>query len=172
MEKKSPEKSAVENHTYKVFPNDLNSHGTVFGGVIMSICDRVAVVVAERHSEKTCATVIVDKILFLKPAGNDDILLFSASINRSWKASMEIGIKVEAENYRTQHKRHILSAYFIFVAVDENQKLIEVPEVLPTTPNEIRRYAEAEIRRKNRRKEAINHKKASKKPVSNMPQDV
>lgn len=164
MEKKNPTQSAVKNHTYKIFPNDLNSHGTLFGGIIMSICDRIAVVVAERHSERTCVTMAVENILFLKPAGNDDILLFSASINRSWKASMEIGIKVEAENYRTHFNRHILSAYFIFVAVDDNQKPTKVPEVIPESTAEMRRYAEAEIRRQNRRKETISHKGRRKKP--------
>ncbi|NGX39947.1 MAG: putative acyl-CoA thioester hydrolase [Chlamydiae bacterium] len=154
MQGKEVSESAVDNHTYKIFPNDLNAYGTAFGGMIMSIIDRIALVVAERHSGQTCVTASVDSIHFLNPAKRGDILLFSAGINRAWRTSMEIGIKVVAENYRTKKKRHILSAYFTFVAMDEEQKPIEVPSVLATTPEEERRYLEAEYRRSQRKKMA------------------
>lgn len=152
-----PEKvshSAVDNHTYKVFPNDLNSYGTAFGGMIMAICDRTALVVAERHSRKTCVTASVDSMHFLRPAGQGDILLFSAAINRAWRTSMEIGVKVIAEQYETGERRHILSAYFTFIAIDENKQPTEVPQVIPETPLEKRRFEEANLRRESRRSEA------------------
>lgn len=152
--------TAIDNHTYKVFPNDLNSYGTVFGGLIMAICDRIALVVAERHSESTCVTVSVDSMQFLRPAGHGDILLFSARMNRSWNSSMEIGIKVQAENYKTGDKRDIISAYFTFVAVDENKKPIDVPAIIPITEEDKRRFEEADNRKKNRKLEA---EKKSKK---------
>ena len=151
---KSVHESAVHDHAYKVFPNDLNSYGTVFGGLIMATLDRIALVVAERHSECTCVTVSVDSMHFLAPAKRGDVLLFRASINKSWRSSMEIGVKVMAENFKTQGLRHILSAYFTFVAVDEERNPVEVPQVLPETPIEKRRYEEAELRRQRRRKEA------------------
>lgn len=151
---KTVNESAVLDHTYKVFPNDLNSYGTVFGGLIMSILDRMALVVAERHSEATCVTVSVDSMHFLAPAQRGDILLFSGSINRSWRSSMEIGLRVVADDYKTREKKHILSAYFTFVAVDENRVPIEVPEVIPETPLQKRRFEEAGIRREQRKKEA------------------
>jgi acyl-CoA hydrolase len=150
--------SAVDNHTYKVFPNDLNSYGTAFGGMIMAICDRTALVVAERHSKKTCVTASVDSMHFLRPAGQGDILLFSAAITRSWTTSMEIGVKVMAEHYETGERRHILSAYFTFIALDENKQPTEVPQVLPKTGIEKRRYEEAQDRRERRKKEAEERK--------------
>jgi acyl-CoA hydrolase len=150
--------SAVDNHTYKVFPNDLNSYGTAFGGMIMGICDRTALVVAERHSKKTCVTASVDSMHFLRPAGQGDILLFSAAINRAWTTSMEIGVKVVAEHYQTGERRHILSAYFTFIALDENKQPTTVPPVIPETPLEKQRFDEANLRREQRKKEAEERK--------------
>lgn len=151
---KTVQDSAIQNQTYKVFPNDLNSMNTVFGGLVMSVIDRVALVVAERHSAHTCVTVSVDSIHFLGPAVRGDTLLFSASVNRSWRSSMEIGVRVETENYRTREVNHILSAYLTFVALDDDGKPTMVPQVIPETPIEQRRFEEAEERRALRRKEA------------------
>lgn len=150
-QKKTVNESAVHDHTYKIFPNDLNSYGTAFGGMIMAVMDRVALVVAERHSGKTCVTASVDSIHFLNPAKKGDTLIFSAAINRCWNTSMEIGVKVVAENIKTLKKTHILSAYFTFVALDENEKPTPVPKLNPQTPAEKRRFQEAEMRRNHRK---------------------
>ena len=142
--------SAIEKHVYKVFPNDMNSHNTVFGGMIMAKCDRLALVVAERHSAHVCVTAAVDSIHFRAPAKGNDTLLFNLSLNRSWGSSMEIGAKVEAENSYTGETRHILSAFFTFVALDEQGKPEDVPQVIPETEDQNRRYAKAQIRREGR----------------------
>lgn len=101
--------SSVEEHTYKIFPNDLNAYDTAFGGMIMATIDRIALVVAERHSAHTCVTASVDSMHFLNPARRGDILLFSAALNCAWRTSMEIGVRVVAESPKTGEKHHILS---------------------------------------------------------------
>ena len=142
--------SKIDNHVYKIFPNDLNAKKTVFGGLIMSIADRLALVVAERHSGYTCVTASVDSWHFVAPAKENDTLLFSVAINKAWSSSMEIGVKVEAENSYEGTKRHIVSAYFTFVALDENGKTLTVPTLTPKSDIEKQRYEAAEVRRQSR----------------------
>ncbi len=149
---KSVAESAVKNHVYKVFPNDLNAHYTIFGGLVMGLCDRVALVVSERHSGRVCVTASVDSFHFVAPAKDGDTLLISASVNRTWSSSMEIGVRVDAENTFTGEKKHIVSAYFTFVALDENNKPCEVVEIQPKKELEKRRYNAAQVRRDARLK--------------------
>jgi len=139
--------SSVQNHVYKVFPNDLNAHYTVFGGLVMSLCDRVALVVSERHSGKICVTASVDSFHFVAPAKDGDTLLISAAVNRTWSSSMEIGVRVDAENSFSGESKHIVSAYFTFVALDEDNRPCEVPDIQPVSEDEIRRYNGAQVRR-------------------------
>ena len=147
---KTVDASAVEGSVYRIYINDLNANGTVFGGLIMSECDRIAGVVAERHSGSPCATASVDAIKFLAPAGQGDNLIFKASINRSWNSSMEIGVKVIAECSRQQTPRHIVSACLTFVALDENHQPCAVPPVIPETQTQKRRFEEAQLRKEAR----------------------
>ncbi len=142
--------SSIEGHVYKVFPNDLNAHGTAFGGMIMSKCDRLSLVVAERHSGYVCVTASVDSIHFMAPAKENDTLIFKVSINRAWSSSMEVGVKVEAENSYTGDSKHILSAYFTFVALDKNNKPAKVPSLTAETELEKRRFQQAAVRREAR----------------------
>ena len=102
--------SAIHDQTAVVFPNDLNAYGTLFGGRVLDLCDRVSGVVAKRHSGAVCVTLGIDSVRFLAPAKHGDILVFKAAVNRVWKTSMEIGVKVFKEDFRTLQRVHILSA--------------------------------------------------------------
>jgi acyl-CoA hydrolase len=162
LKAKTVNESAIDEHVYRVFPNDLNANNTVFGGLIMSTLDRVCSVVAEKHSGILCVTASVDSMHFLSPGRGGEILVFMASVNRSWNSSMEIGAKVVAHNYRTGEKRNIVSAFYTFVAVDKDQRPVPVPKVIPETPKQKARYEAAEHRREVRKKEAALKKRALK----------
>lgn len=144
---KSPADSAVEQNVYKVFPNDLNSEYTVFGGLVMSLCDRTALIVAERHSGRTCVTAAVDSLNFLAPARTGDTLIVKAAVNRSWRSSMEIGVHVAAENSHSGETRHVVSAYLTFVALDDDGRPVDVPPLKPRSAVERNRYEAAGRRR-------------------------
>ncbi|MCJ7591031.1 MAG: acyl-CoA thioesterase [Woeseiaceae bacterium] len=142
----------MEQNVYKIFPNDLNSEYTVFGGLVMGLCDRTALIVAERHSGHACVTAAVDSLDFLAPAHSGETLVLKAAVNRAWRSSMEIGVHVAAENSFRGDARHVVSAYLTFVALDKNGAPRPVPAVLPETDEERRRYQEAEERRDARLK--------------------
>lgn len=142
--------SAAREQVYSIFPNDLNSNETVFGGLVMAHMDRYAAVVADRHAAGVCVTASVDAVHFMAPAGKGDVLVFAVSVNRAWNTSMEIGVRVEAENVANAGRKHILSAYLTFVAVDANGKPRAVPALVSETAAEKRRFEEAQFRRDTR----------------------
>ncbi len=147
MSGRAPSHSAVEHNVYKIFPNDLNAEQTVFGGLVMGLCDRTALIVAERHSGTICVTAAVDSLNFLSPARTGETLVVKASVNRAWNTSMEIGVRVVAENSRSGEVRHVVSAYLTFVGLDGTGRPTAVPDVVPETDDEKRRYRAAQVRR-------------------------
>lgn len=147
---KQPSDSAVEQNVYKIFPNDLNSEHTVFGGLVMGLCDRTALIVAERHSGHSCVTAAVDSLDFLAPARAGETLVVKAAVNRAWRSSMEIGVYVAAEDSFKGETRHVVSAYLTFVALGDDGSPTEVPPVHPQTDIEQRRFEAAEERRNGR----------------------
>ncbi|MDN3507323.1 MAG: acyl-CoA thioesterase [Simkaniaceae bacterium] len=159
MDKKKVSESALVDQVHPVFPLNMNANDTVFGGFVMALLDQVALVVAERHSERTCVTASVDAMHFLAPAHRGDNLIICAAINRTWNSSMEIGLKVEAQNPKSRKNIHIVSAYYTFVAIDSNGKPIPVSELALSTQAEKRRFEEAQLRRTNRVKQAAELKK-------------
>lgn len=152
MKGKPVSASAIDRQVHEIFPNDLNDHKTAFGGRIMEITDRLAGVVAQLHSGKTCVTLGIDSVRFLAPALKGELLIFKAAVNRVWRTSVEIGVKVFAKNFKTKKERHVVSAYFTFVAVDRWHRPVKVPPVIPETPEEKRRYQDADERRQHRLK--------------------
>ncbi len=150
MDPKPVSFSAIDNQISIVFPNDLNANGTLFGGKVLEQGDWLCAIVAKRHSQRVCVTLGLDSVRFLAPATSGDVLILKAALNRAWHTSMEVGLKVFAEDIRTLERRHIFSAYFTFVALDETFRPTKVPPVIPETEDEKRRYEEAEMRRTKR----------------------
>lgn len=150
MEGKPVSASQIIDQVVEVFPNDLNPHGTLFGGKLMHVIDNLAAIVAKRHSGRVCVTLGIDSVRFLNPAHHGDILVCKASVNRTWGTSMEIGVKVIAEDFRTLEQKDILSAYFTFVAMDDESNPTKIIPVIPETEDQKIRFEAAEKRRKAR----------------------
>lgn len=136
-----------------MMPHMANNMGNVFGGVILSLVDRVAAVAAMRHARRPCVTVSVDQVDFREPIYLGELVTAVASVNFTGRTSMEVGVRVEAENVLSGQRRHTNTCYVTYVAVDERGRPAPVPPVLPETEAEKRRYAAAEARRKHRVKE-------------------
>ncbi|MBO0651711.1 acyl-CoA thioesterase [Streptomyces triculaminicus] len=131
--------------------HDTNLLGTVHGGVIMKLVDDVAGAVAGRHSGGPAVTASMDEMAFLEPVRVGDLVHVKAQVNWTGRSSMEIGVRVLAERWNESTPAvQVGSAYLVFAAVDEEGKPRRVPEVLPETERDRRRYQEAQIRRTHR----------------------
>jgi acyl-CoA hydrolase len=133
-----------------MMPQHANLMGNVFGGVILALVDRVAAVCAIRHSHRQCVTVSVDKVDFREPIHVGELITAFARVNFAGKTSMEVGVKIVAENVLTGEKRHTNSCYVTYVALDDTGRPTEVPPIVPETPDEKRRYERAAKRRATR----------------------
>lgn len=129
---------------------DANSAGFVHGGVVMRMCDEAAGIAAIRHSGCRVVTAGMDRMTFLHPVYVGELLRCSASVNAVWRTSMEVGVRVEAENAVTGEIHATGTAYLTMVAVDEKGEPIPVPPLEVEGPVEERRRREAETRRRNR----------------------
>jgi len=130
--------------------SDANLAGNVHGGVIMKLIDNTAGIVAIKHTGANAVTASIDRLNFHSPVFVGDLLRVKASINLIGKSSMEVGVRVEAENYITGEIRHTASAYLTFVSLDENHKAKTIPEIIFETKDEQRRNCEAVERKKQR----------------------
>jgi acyl-CoA hydrolase len=133
-----------------MMPQHANIMGNVFGGVLLSLVDRAAAVAAIRHARRPCVTVSVDKVNFREPIRVGELVTALARVNFTGHSSMEIGVKVIAENVLTGEQRHTNSCYLTYVALDDKGHPTEVPPVEPETPDEKRRYNRAAKRRATR----------------------
>ncbi|ARU05949.1 acyl-CoA thioesterase [Comamonas serinivorans] len=131
-------------------PDTANFSGNVHGGTILKLLDQVAYACAARYAGHYVVTMSVDQVVFRQPIHVGELVTFLAAVNHTGTSSMEVGIKVVAENIRTQEARHVNSCFFTMVAVDDDRKPIRVAPLQPGTPDEHRRYAEAELRKQLR----------------------
>lgn len=136
-----------------MMPHHANNLGHVFGGVMLSMMDKTAAVAALRHCRMTVVTASIDRVDFREPIHVGDLVVMKASVNYVGRTSMEVGVRVEAEELLSGRRRHTNSCYLTFVAVDSNGRPIEVVPVMPETPDEKRRYQAAQQRRDVRLKE-------------------
>jgi acyl-CoA hydrolase len=132
---------------------DANVAGNVHGGLILRLCDEVAGIAAVRHSGARVVTAAMDRMNFLHPVYVGNLVTVKATVNAAWRTSMEVGVRVEAENVRTGDVTHTSTAYLTMVALDEDGRPSAVPRVEPETADEQRRAREAQLRRDNRLEE-------------------
>jgi acyl-CoA hydrolase len=137
-----------------VLPNDANPLNALLGGRLMHWIDLAGAMAAHRHSRQYVVTASIDHLDFLVPVRVGDFVVLRSSVNRVYHTSMEVGVKVWVENYRSQENRHVSSAYLTFVAIDAAGNHMAVPPVVPETEDEKRRYEDAAHRREIRRKES------------------
>lgn len=131
-------------------PDMANFSGNVHGGAILKLLDQVAYACASRFSGSYVVTLSVDKVTFKEPIYVGELVNFLATVNHVGRTSMEIGIRVEAQNIRNRTVRHTNSCYFTMVAVDEHGKPVEVPQLSLDTPLKRCRFEAAEHRKKLR----------------------
>ena len=137
-----------------VLPNDANPLGSLLGGRLMHWIDLAGALAALRHSRSYVVTASTDHLKFRFPVKVGDLVVFKSSVNRAYRTSMEVGIKVWVESFFTGERHHVSSAYLTFVAVDRSGRKQLVAPVVPQTAEEMRRYDDAGRRRENRRAEA------------------
>jgi acyl-CoA hydrolase len=137
-----------------VLPNDANPLNALLGGRLMHWIDLAGAMAAHRHCRQYVVTASIDHLDFLVPVKVGELVILRSSVNRAFHTSMEVGVKVWVENYRSEQSKHVSSAYLTFVAVDATGHRLPVPPVIPETEEEKRRYEDAGRRRELRRSEA------------------
>lgn len=136
-----------------MMPQHSNNLDHVFGGVILAMMDTASAVSAIRHARSNCVTVSVDRVDFREPIHLGELVIMKCSVNYAGRTSMEVGVRVEAENLQTGVRRHTNSCYLTFVAIDRDGRPIGVPPLVPETEQEQRRYEAAKDRRRRRLEE-------------------
>ena len=135
--------------SYLMMPQHANPGGSIYGGTILSMADAVAYMCAARHATPNCVTVSVDQVDFREPIHIGEVVTFKAAVNYVGRTSMEIGIRVEAEDLKTGKRRHTNSCYFTMVALNALGEPSPVPSLIPETTDEKRRFEEGRIRREH-----------------------
>jgi acyl-CoA hydrolase len=147
--------------TVLMTPDMANFTGNVHGGTVLKLLDQAAYACASRYAGRYVVTLSVDQVMFREPIHVGELVTFLASVNYTGTTSMEIGIKVMAENIQTRTMRHANSCFFTMVAMDEARRPVPVTPLELLTPNQIRRDSAARIRRELRHEFASRLKAAS-----------
>jgi acyl-CoA hydrolase len=142
-----PVSASKSEYSELALPNDANGLGNVLGGKVMHLVDMAAAIAAIRHARRPAVTASVDSLHFLRPVHIGELITLRASVNRAFRTSMEVGVKVMAENLLTGEQHHTCSAYLTFVAVDREGNKIPIPPVIPESDEEKLRYEQAGERR-------------------------
>jgi acyl-CoA hydrolase len=150
--RKTPRASRVET-AHIVLPGDTNTHGTIFGGILMQWIDIAAGIASARHSGGPVVTASIDSLHFITPVQLGEIVIMQAMVNFAGNTSMEIGVRVFAENQKTFERRQTTRAYVTFVGVDASGRPRPVPPLVLETAEERRRFADAKRRRAVRLRE-------------------
>jgi acyl-CoA hydrolase len=137
--------------TVLMTPDTANFAGHVHGGTILKLLDQVAYACASRYAGRYVVTLSVDQVMFRQPVNVGELVTFLAAVNHTGTSSMEVGIKVLAEDIRSQAVRHVNSCFFTMVAVDDERKPVAVAPLRPFSPDERRRHAAAIVRKELRR---------------------
>ena len=153
-----PVRDSVSDYSELALPNDSNGFGNLLGGKVMHLVDLAGAMAGMRHARNPVVTASVDSLQFLHPVRIGELIMLRSSVNRVFRSSMEIGVKVMTEQLLTGKRLHTCSAYLTFVAIDREGKAIAVPPVIPESEEEIRRYREAGERREYRLAERARHK--------------
>ena len=136
--------------TVLMTPDMANFSGNVHGGTILKLLDQVAYACASRYAGRYVVTLSVDQVMFRQPIHVGELVTFLASVNHTGTSSMEVGIKVIAQNIRTQEVRHVNSCFFTMVAVDDDRRPAAVPALRPFSADERRRFDAAKVRKQLR----------------------
>ena len=147
--------------TVLMTPDMANFSGKVHGGALLNLLDRVAFSCASRFSGRYAVTLSVDQVTFKQPINVGELVTFRAAVNHVGRTSMEIGIRVEAEDIRKGTRRHTNSCYFTMVAMGDDGKPAQVPELKILTETEEKRNRTADVRRRLRRQFSEELQKAS-----------
>ncbi len=128
-------------------PNDANLLGNMLGGHVMHLVDLCGAIAGMRHARCTVVTASIDQMTFLHPIHLGELVRLKSQVNRVFRTSMEVGVKVWVENLRTTELRHTSSAYLTFVGLDEAGNRVLLPQIVPETEEEKRRFEQAAERR-------------------------
>ncbi|MFN7993716.1 MAG: acyl-CoA thioesterase [Bryobacteraceae bacterium] len=145
-----PVRESVSEYSELALPTDANGLGNLLGGKVMHLVDLAGAMAAMRHARRPVVTASIDSMNFLHPIHINQLVVLHSQVNRVFHTSMEIGVKVMAEDLMTGEKRHTCSAYLTFVALDSDGKPAPIPQAVPETEDEKRRYCDAAERRNYR----------------------